>query len=227
MRRVRLRMRVRGLLLGSAALASTAGLTLLREQAYLRAKAWLAGRLIERAYGAHLADGKPHRPWRWADHHPIARIEVPRLGVRRIVLSGASGSSFAFGLGHVDGTALPGEGGNSVVTGHRDSWAAFLGRLRVGDPVLVETRRGTRRYLVRELRVVHKDQTELLDPTAGPQLTFVTCYPFSRLARGPWRYAVTCSPGDNELAGDPRCREETLRAPGNCLRDTRGVSSTS
>ena len=78
------------------------------------------------------------RPWSWADMHPIARLTVPRLGIERPILSNASGSALAFGIGHIDGTAGPATAGNCVVAGHRDSWAAFLADLRVADAVVIE-----------------------------------------------------------------------------------------
>ena len=61
----------------SAAIAAGAGLVLLTDQAYHRAKGWLAVRLVARAWALHLDDGREHRPWPWADFHPVARIEVP------------------------------------------------------------------------------------------------------------------------------------------------------
>ena len=54
----------------------------------------------------HLADGEAHPPWRWADTSPIARLEVPRLGVRRVVLAGATGAVLAFGPGHIHGVVV-------------------------------------------------------------------------------------------------------------------------
>ncbi len=89
-------------------LLAASGGALLGGQIYLRAKAALAAVLIDRAWEAHLADGREHRPWPWADLRPVARLEVPRLGVRRAILSGASGQSLAFGLAHVSGPGLPG-----------------------------------------------------------------------------------------------------------------------
>ena len=56
-----------------------------------------------------------------------------------MVLAGASGRTLAFGPGHVDGTPLPGEHGNAVVSGHRDTHFAFLRDLRCGDVLEVQT----------------------------------------------------------------------------------------
>jgi sortase A len=168
------------------------GLLLIGRQGYFRAKGALASQLIEEALAAHLLDGRIHRPWRWADLHPVARLEVAHLGVSQPVLSGASGSSMAFGIGHVDGTAAPGSRGNCVLSGHRDTWLGFLRQLEIGDRVSLQIRSGRRDYRVGRIAVVHESELGVLAPTAGDQLTLLTCYPFDGLARSAWRYVVVC-----------------------------------
>jgi sortase A len=170
------------------------GAVLLAEQGWLDAKAALAGILIDRAFAAHLEDRRVHRPWRWADTHPIARLAVPRLGVRRTVLEGSSGSSMAFGPGHVDGTAAPNRPGNCVLAGHRDSWFAFLGRLEIGDEVTLRTPDGLERYAVSDISVRSRRDTAVLGPTPGWRLTLITCYPLDGILRSDLRYVVTCRP---------------------------------
>ena len=183
----------------------TTGGVVLSGRVVLEAKAVLAEQLIDRALEDHLRDGEPHRPWSWADLHPVARLEVRRLGVRRPVLTGATGETLAFGLGHVDGTADPAATGNCVISGHRDRQAAFFQDLRVGDEILVATSGGTRRYLVREMEVVAKDRSDLLEPGEGSTLTLITCYPFGGLVRSPWRFVVLCE----EAADPPRDERQT------------------
>ncbi|MDX1388265.1 MAG: class GN sortase [Acidobacteriota bacterium] len=170
------------------------GSALLGHDAYLGVKAMVAERLIARAFDDHLLDGLPHRPWSWADWVPIARLDVERLGVRRHVLSGATGSSMAFGVGHIDGTALPNADGNCVLAGHRDSWFRFLERLKRGDRIRVDTVEGDRDWVVESVEVTTAGNTGILEPTPHPRLTLVTCYPFDGLVRSPWRYVVSCVP---------------------------------
>lgn len=170
----------------AAALALVApGTVLVAREGYLSAKARLAAVLVESAWRATLADGRPHRPWRWADMHPVAKVRIPRLGVERPVLSNAAGSALAFGLGRIDGTA--------AVAGHRDSWGAFLEEIRVGDEVLVESLGGERRYRVTELDVVDRDRADVLPPDGGDELVLVTCWPFGGVVGGRWRYVVRCA----------------------------------
>ena len=134
---------------------------------YLGAKASLADRLIARAFAAHVRDGGAHVPWSWADVHPVAFLEVPRLDVRRHVLTGASGSSLAFGVGHVDGTSPPNSNGNCVLTGHRDTRFAFLAELRVGDEVILTTRNERRAWVVEGLAIVDDTRIDLLEATTS------------------------------------------------------------
>ncbi len=160
--------------------------------AWIPAKARLAQALLERAWSRARAGAARPRPWPWADTHPVARMEVPRLGVREIVLAGASGRVLAFGPAHVAGTAPPGGEGNCVLVGHRDTSFAFLRRLREGDAVVLETPEGGRvRYTVRRTVVVDAADTWVAGPSPGRVLTLVTCWPFDAVVPGgPERYVV-------------------------------------
>jgi sortase A len=179
----------------AAALLLTAGAVLARS-GYLEAKAYVAERLIAGAFDRHLVDGGTYRPWRWADVRPLARLEVDRLGVRRYVLTGATGSSLAFGLGHLDGSAPPGAPGGCIVAGHRDSWAAFLRDLEPGDEIRETTRAGVRLWTVVETAVVESIEADRVGPGAPDRLLLVTCWPFDGWGPSSLRYVVVCTPGD-------------------------------
>jgi len=170
------------LLLGAALLLP--GAALLARAGYVRAKGAAGVVLIDRTLAATLADGVERRPWPWADMHPVARLCVPRLAVERAVLSNASGSALAFGLGRVEGT--------SVVAGHRDSWAAFLEKLVPGDEVVLETHGGRTAYRVEDLRVARFDDGSVEAEPSADRLVLVTCYPFRGWLHSPWRYVVRC-----------------------------------
>ena len=159
--------------------------------AWIHAKATLAQHLIASAWEGTKKDGA-RRPWPWADTRPVARLTVPSRGISLYVLAGTSGRSLAFGPGHVDGTALPGSSGNSVIVAHRDTHFAFLRNLREDEEITVEDTRGRlTRYRVREVAVVDKSQTRLLDPADSPQLTLITCWPFDAVQPGTaQRYVV-------------------------------------
>lgn len=162
---------------------------------WIEAKASVAQWLLDRAWERNQAGEAGARPWPWADTSPIAELTVPRLDERLLVLAGASGRTLAFGPGHVSGSSLPGEVGNAVLTGHRDTHFRFLRDLGAGDLIEVRDLEGASyRYRVRSLAVEHMDSLQL-DPVARrPELTLVTCYPFDALTTGgPLRYIVRAS----------------------------------
>lgn len=162
---------------------------------YLPAKAALAQVLLERAW-ALSGDGAT-RPWPWAETWPVGRLEVPRLGMDLIVLAGAEGAALAFAPGHVDGSAAPGDTGNVVIAGHRDTVFRSLGLLRLGDEIWLEAPDGCRRrYTVERTEVVHESETSVLEPSTSAVLTLVTCYPLDGTRPGgPLRYVVRARDG--------------------------------
>jgi sortase A len=166
------------------------GSFLLARAGWVKAKGAVGEVLIHRALASTLKDGTPRSPWSWADMQPIARLTVPRLGIERPVLSNASGSALAFGIGHIDGTAGPATAGNCVVAGHRDSWAAFLDDLRVADNIIVEAPGRRAVYRVAGTSVVRFDDARVLRDEGDDRLTLVTCWPFRGWLHSPWRYVV-------------------------------------
>ena len=98
---------------------------------------------------APVAAGRKRRPERAlpALGSALARVYAPRLGRdwSWVVVEGVSPADLQKGPGHYPGTALPGEIGNTVISGHRTTYGApfnDLLDLRDGDAVVVETRDG-------------------------------------------------------------------------------------
>jgi sortase A len=171
------------------------GVALLGQGLYIPAKAALAQLLLDSAWERTLEGGRQVRPWGWADTWPVARLRQERLGVDQIVLAGASGRVLAFGPGHVDGSANPGEPGNVVFSGHRDTHFRWLADLRMGDGLQLQLSDGTvERYRVSRSAVHHQGEGYLLDPHGRDGLRLITCYPFDALAAGgELRYVVDAS----------------------------------
>jgi len=163
--------------------------------AYIPAKAWLAQELMVRAWARSAEFGDRQVPWPWADTWPVARLTAKSGDVNLIVLAGGSGRTLAFGPGHLSASALPGEVGNSVIAGHRDTHFSFLRDIEMGDSVLIE-RIGGRKHLYKVIGidVVDSRRGSLLLDTDAAILSLVTCYPFdSSEAGGPLRYVVTAT----------------------------------
>ena len=165
----------------------------LGQGAYIPAKAWLAQELMVRAWMRSHEDDDRHVPWPWADTWPVARLVARSGDVNLIVLAGGSGRTLAFGPGHLSASALPGETGNSVIAGHRDTHFSFLREVEVGESLTIESIGGRRHlYKIVGIDVVDSRRGSLLLDTDAAVLSLVTCYPFDSVdSGGPLRYVVT------------------------------------
>ena len=172
------------------------GTWLIGQGAYIHTKAILAQILLETAWAESNQGQKEVKPWPWADTWPVSRLVVPRLGISRIVLAGASGSSLAFGPGHLFGSAASGENGNIVIAGHRDTHFRFLQELKTGDEIQMQTSNGVDiPYRISAIRVIHESETQYLAQGETNILTLITCYPFNAIRPGgPMRYIVIAIP---------------------------------
>jgi sortase A len=182
----------RGLLpLAAALLFAAGGLLYLGQSLAIHAKAMVAQILLERAFAQSIAEGTPVKPWSWADTWPMARLELPRLGLSAIVLEGGSGQALAFGPGHLENTPLPGEEGASVISAHRDTHFTALAGARIGDEIRVTRSDGvTVWFRITETQVVPWDQSGVDPQTSGRWLVLSTCYPLDATGRGTLRYLV-------------------------------------
>jgi len=176
---------------GLAAVISAAGLWLVGQGVWIHAKAGLAQVLLDRAFEQTVATGRPHKPWSWADTWPVARVEVPRLRRRAIVLSGASGQALAFGPAQLNGTPRAGAQGVTVIAGHRDTHLAFLKDVREGDEIDVVRDDGRRvKFRVSHMTIARWDRSRIDPHASGSQLVLATCWPLDGHFRGPMRYLV-------------------------------------
>ncbi|MEO1611878.1 MAG: class D sortase [Pseudomonadota bacterium] len=172
----------------TAVILIAAGLITAAGALYHPAKARLGQHLLTTAWEAGGA-----KPWGWADFTAYARIDAPRLGVSAIALSTATGAAMAWGPGHVTGTAEPGEAGLAAFAGHRDSHFAFLGDLRPGDEVRVETKDGRHAFRISSAIVVDSRKWRL--PVGGRErLALSTCWPLGAETPGPLRLIVFADP---------------------------------
>ncbi len=120
----------------------------------------------------------------------FARIAIPRLNVKAIVREGTDESTLRRAVGHVPGTAKPGDEGNVGLAGHRDSFFRPLHDVRRDDRIVVETLKATYEYVVDSIKIVGPDDVSVLAPTKEPSLTLVTCYPFHYVGNAPRRFIV-------------------------------------
>jgi sortase A len=134
--------------------------------------------------------GGPDPAVRPVDGQPFAVLRVPRLGAsyRQAVVEGVGHSELQKGPGHYPGTALPGQVGNTVLSGHRTTYGAPFNRfdeLKPGDVIDIQIRYRTYHYRVTGSRIVSPNASGVLLPVPDRPgvaatdrlLTMTTCNP--------------------------------------------------
>jgi sortase A len=111
--------------------------------------------------------------------HGLALIRIPRLGkgFHYVVIEGVSAADLRKGPGHYPGTAMPGQIGNFVVSGHRTTYLAPFNRLnelRAGDTILIDTRSRQFAYQVTGKKVVPPTDVNVVAPVPGHPKQFPT-----------------------------------------------------
>jgi sortase A len=120
----------------------------------------------------------------------LGRMDIPRLGVSVAVIQGTSSRMLRLGAGHIEGTPLPGDPGNSGIAGHRDTFFRGLKDIRKDDEIQFQTATGLFHYQVDWAKVVASNDTSVLAPSTEAALTLVTCYPFYFVGPSPNRFVV-------------------------------------
>ncbi len=131
----------------------------------------------------------------------IGRIEIPRLGVSAVIRAGSDARTLRLAVGYIPGTALPGEGGNVGLAGHRDTFFRKLRDINPDDEIRVTTQDGVYHYYVQRTNIVQPNDVWVLDATSYPALTLVTCYPFNYVGSAPQRFIVRAALGTPKPIG--------------------------
>ena len=117
-------------------------------------------------------------------------MEIPKLHLSAVVFQGTDSSVLDDGVGHLEGSALPGQNGNVVLAAHRDTFFRSLRNIKRGDLITVTTPSGIRQYSVDSTEVVSPTDISVAYPTPKPTLTLITCYPFYYVGHAPKRFIV-------------------------------------
>jgi sortase A len=120
----------------------------------------------------------------------IARLTIPKLDLHAIVIEGTSYRALKAGPGHLVETPLPGDDGNSVLAGHRDTFFRGLNELVKGDSIVVERQGRTYRFTVAGRKITEPGDVSVLHSSAEPRLTLITCYPPHFIGTAPKRLVV-------------------------------------
>lgn len=134
----------------------------------------------------------------------VARLEMPSVTLSTTVLEGTDDRTLSRGSGHIEDTPFPGQAGNIGIAGHRDTVFRPLRNIHLGDALNLTTADRVYHYKISKTFIVGPDDVYVLDPTAHPTLTLVTCYPFEFVGHAPRRFIVQA-----ELVSDETRMGET------------------
>ncbi|HEY5109731.1 MAG TPA: class E sortase [Acidimicrobiales bacterium] len=107
----------------------------------------------------------------------VAILQIPRIGLDKVVVTGTSAADLMNGPGLMPGSSLPGSTGNSVIAGRRVTFGApfgALGSLRPGDKIHVVDGAGSFTYKVTRVHEVGIGQKDVVLPTVDSRITLVT-----------------------------------------------------
>jgi sortase A len=143
---------------------------------------WSAKRILgyQQSLASHLAPA-------------IAVLRIPKIGLEVPVLEGTDDLSLNRALGHISGTARPGDSGNVGIAGHRDGFFRGLKDVVTGDNIEIMTQTETSTYTIDQIVIVDPSDVAVLASRSHPSVTLVTCYPFYWVGSAPQRYVVQAS----------------------------------
>ena len=111
----------------------------------------------------------------------IGLLKIPKISLEEAIREGSTDSVLSSALGHMEGTALPGEEGNCCIAGHRNyTFGKYFNRLNeieIGDQIEIETYDSNLIYEVNDIFVVEPTQVSVLSEIEGNNLTLITCTP--------------------------------------------------
>jgi sortase A len=152
---------------------------------------WSPGRV--KAYQAALQQAPPPT---------LAILRIPRLKLEVPVYDGTEDAVLDLAAGRIEDTALPGTKGNVGIAAHRDGFFRVLKDIKQGDALVLDTPVATEQYRVEWIRITTPDDVSVIDPTPGPAVTLVGCYPFYHVGAAPQRFIVRAVPVAGSPAGD-------------------------
>jgi sortase A len=125
----------------------------------------------------------------------VGILQFPSLKEELPIIEGTDEDDLEKGVGHFTGSSFPGEKGQIVLSGHRDTVFRRLGELKLGDILTIATSFGTFSYKIEHTQIVEADDRSIITLQKEEEiLTLTTCYPFSYIGNAPDRYIITAKP---------------------------------
>lgn len=120
----------------------------------------------------------------------LGELKFSTLDLNVPVVQGTHEEELKKGAGHFAGSALPGQGGHVLLSGHRDTVFTKLQHLKQGDQVTFTTKYGDFVYEATDFEIVPADDLTVNVAKDFETLTLTTCYPFDFIGDAPDRYII-------------------------------------
>jgi sortase A len=120
----------------------------------------------------------------------LFQLSFPRQKAAFDVVEGTTARALRKGPGHLEGSAMPGKSGNTVIAGHRDTHFRMLKDVAVGDEIRIDAAERSYRYRIVETSIVSPKDVRSLRPESDAVITLITCYPFYFIGPAPKRFVV-------------------------------------
>jgi sortase A len=124
----------------------------------------------------------------------LAVLRIPRLKLEVPVYEGTTDAVLDLAAGRIEDTALPGTPGNVGIAAHRDGFFRVLKDIKQGDALELDTPVALQQYRVEWIKITTPEDVSVIDPTPGPAVTLVGCYPFYHQGAAPQRFIVRAVP---------------------------------
>ena len=143
----------------------------------------------------------------------LTRLSIPSISFDAVVVEGTSHHALLLGPGHMQDTPAPGETGNSVISGHRDTFFRHIHELQKGDQIVVQRNGRKFHYEVTGKHIVQPTDISVLKPSKDAELTLITCYPTYYIGPAPERLVVTSKLVDDSTQGSLSPAAATMESP--------------
>ncbi len=107
----------------------------------------------------------------------LGDLKITSLDASWPVVQGTHDEELKQGVGHFAGSTLPGQSGNVVLSGYRDTAFRKLENLKKGDRISFTTPYGEFVYEATDFKTTHANDENSIAPTDYETLTLTTRYP--------------------------------------------------
>lgn len=124
------------------------------------------------------------------DGTPFAVMKIARFGKswEQPIVQGTKLAELGIGVGHVPGTAMPGQLGNVSLAGHRTTYGRpfnKIAEMKRGDVITIDTSTATYAYKMVSSKTVLPNEVDVFAPVPGKPKSKVT---------QPWLSMSSCTP---------------------------------